>query len=416
MSDQTDHVIVSEHVERRNRNRAPIAILALLIVGAIGGWLYYVGHPRPAEVTQRDIVGLIPVSGEVVSPPSARADIGAPFKATVDKVDATIGRHVSKGDVLVRLSVPNAEAIHEQTKANLKAAETAYANTKIQYDRTIDAAQRQLDIARTAEAAERQPHSTTNADGSVTTVIPGTNGQATANRIAADQALLRAKADRDAGLAPYEQQLEAAREANKWARSGEKMGYIRSPISGTVLALNAQPGQQVGNDPKVPVATVVNLDALQIQAPLDDSQAAAVKPGMPVLVTVAEIPNKKLEGKVSRLTSQVVSRAGGLVKQSRYVALIDFKNTDGLVKPGMKPQAALKTGEARNALAVPADAIDKDKNGNPSVKTMRNGAWQAVVVEPGVTDGKYTEIKSGLQKGETIQVTPNLLQAATLKK
>src|SRR5205814_9750339 len=68
--------------------------------------------------------------------------------------------------------------------------------------------------------------------------------------------------------------------------------------------------------------------------------------------------------------------------------------------------------EAKNALAVPSEAITNDETGRPIVYTLDNGKWQAAVVQTGITDGKYTEIKQGLTAGQTIRVTPSLIQAS----
>jgi multidrug efflux pump subunit AcrA (membrane-fusion protein) len=133
---------------------------------------------------------------------------------------------------------------------------------------------------------------------------------------------------------------------------------------------------------------------------------------MDVSLTFAELPGKTFEGKVSKITSTVDEKLGGLVKESKYIALVDFKNTDGAAKPGMKPMIALKTGDAKGALAVPSEAVDV-RNGVPTVKVLRGGQWQVVSVQTGVSDGRYTQVKEGLKEGETVQVTPNLVQAAT---
>jgi len=412
----TDTVIVRPDDSAPRRSRAGIAILLLLIVIAIGAWVWYATRPEPAKVVRRDIVGQIVLAGDIIAPPSARADIGAPFRAPVEKVFVSVGKHVGKGDWLVQLSVPNAQAYVEQARQNLHAAETAWANAKNALDAPVAAARRNLVNAQAAESASRPaPSTTVNPDGSKVTVIPSSGGQPSPARVAAEQALAQAEANRDAQLGAYKTQLDMAREAYDAAKSGQDVGVIKAPLTGTVLALNAVPGQEVGKDPKIPVATIVDLTAVQAQAPLDNQQAAAVKPGMPVTITFSEAPGRTFDGNVSKITSQVDEKLGGLVKESRYVALVNLKNTDGAAKPGMKAMIALKTGEAKDALAVPSEAVDV-KNGVPTVKVYRGGRWHVVSVEPGVSDGRYTQVKSGLHEGETVQVTPNLLNAASLPK
>lgn len=409
----SDTVIVRPDDSAPRRSRTVGWLVILLIVIALGVWAWYATRPQPAKVVRRDIEGRIPLTGEIVAPPSARADVGAPFRAPVEKVFVSVGKRVGKGDWLVQLSVPNAQAYVEQARQNMLAAETAYANAKKVLDAPVEAARRNLVNAQAAESASRPaPVTTVHPNGGTTTVIPSTGGQASAARVAAEQALAQAEANRAAQIGVYKTQLDMAREAYEAAKSGDHLGVIKSPITGTVLALNAVPGQEVGKDPKIPVATVVDLSAVQAQAPLDDKQAGYVKPGMDVSLTFAEIPGKTFEGKVSKITSAVDEKLGGLVKESKYIALVDFKNTDGAAKPGMKPMMALKTGEAMGALAVPSEAVDV-KNGVPTVKVLRAGQWQVVSVQTGVSDGRYTQVKEGLREGETVQVTPNLVSAAT---
>ncbi len=401
-------------------NRIAVAIFAILILGGLGLWAYMATRPTQEMVVQRDVVGLLPLDGKIVVPPSARADIYSPTRAPVDKVSVSVGAHVNKGDALVELSFPSADAAVEQARQTLKAAETASANAAQSYDAQIAGAQRQLDAARAAEKSALQtPPAGSNPPASSDTTTPppttGTDAQSASDaRMTAEQSLQLARADKEASLAPYRAQVEAAREAYRQANAGEKISKIRAPITGTVLALNAQPGQEVGTDPKVPVATIVDLSAIQAHAVLDPQKAGYVKPGMPVQLTFKELPGKTFEGKVSRLTSEVNTRVGGLVKEQNYVAIIEFKNVDALARPDMTPNVAVKMGEVKNALAVPNDAVDHDSSGRPIVKALRSGQWQPVIVETGLTDGKYTQIKAGLKKGETIQVTPDLIKTASL--
>src|ERR1051326_8323765 len=105
---------------------------------------------------------------------------------------------------------------------------------------------------------------------------------------------------------------------------------MRTPITGTVMVLNAQPGKEVTPDVRTPVATVIDLSALQVQSTMTPQQAGYVKTGMDVTLNFDEIPDKTFEGTVYRMTSQPNNRG--------LVAIIEFKNTQANVKPGMKPR------------------------------------------------------------------------------
>ncbi|MCC2672590.1 MAG: secretion protein HlyD [Armatimonadetes bacterium] len=387
------------------------ALVAALLIG-FGAWAFFRSRPASATVTRRDLVAAVPLKGDVVAPPTERADIYSPFKAPVAKVYATVGASVKRGDVLAELSVPNAQEAYQQARAQVQAAETAYANAERQYDAPVAAARQELRTAGAAERAARTAPSVTvtteTGDAAVTVPAqPAADLSAlTSARMTAEQSVAQAEAAKTAALAVYKQQLDTAREYFDQAKSGRKMGMVRSPINGTVLALNAQAGQMAGEDRKTPIAIVVDLDELEIQGEIPAESASVVKAGMPVSVTVAEVPNEQFEGRVHSITT----RPGGLLKnKTEYLAVLHLKNPKGLVKPGMKAAAAVELKELKDVLAVPNDAIQKDSSGRPMINVMVNGKWDQRLVEIGLSDGHYTEVKSGLKEGEVVQVKPDLL-------
>lgn len=338
---------------------------------------------EPATVTLRDIVGQVLLEGETIVPPFARVGIKSPYRAPVSKVNTTLGAAVSQGDVLIELSLPSAEAYHEQTKLALQQAETDYAIANKQFQADVDVAREHLNTARTTEKA----------------ATPEELPIASSARSDAEQVLLQTKLDKERTLLPYRRQQEQMRQLNQQARAGEKQGYIRTPLTGTVTELNAQPGKEVGMDKAAFVATVVDLSALQVQSPMTLQQSGYVKPKMEVLLTFKELPGTTFEGTVHRLTS--------LPNNKGLVALIEFKNTKAQVKPAMVPHVAVKTGQsAKNTLCVPSAAVDINRAGLPVVQVMQGGKWAEVVVKVGITDDQFTEIKSGVSKGDTVLVTP----------
>lgn len=97
------------------------------------------------------------------------------------------------------------------------------------------------------------------------------------------------------------------------------------------------------------------------------------------------------------------------LQRSRYVAVVEIENERGLVKPEMAAHLSIVTGEAKDVIAVPNDAIRRDRSGRSVVKVLRGGQWRPVVVETGITGGEYTQVTSGLKPGDTVQVRPDLV-------
>ena len=107
----------------------PVGVaITLLVFIIVGVWAYAALTPRLMTVDRRDIVAEVPLKGDVIAPPSARADVHAPYDAPVERVLTTVGARVRRGDVLAELYHPSAEAALDQARAALQATETAYAN------------------------------------------------------------------------------------------------------------------------------------------------------------------------------------------------------------------------------------------------------------------------------------------------
>jgi HlyD family secretion protein len=356
-------------------------------------------QPRDVKAERRDIVGYDVVRANLYVPQEAQAAVLPPYQAPVEKVFVTVGKRVRKGEPLMQLSFPSAEASYQQSAQTLKQAQAAYSEANSRYGGALRAAQAQLTQARSAEISARS--------GAANTGDNAALNDASTARQTAESAVQQAQIDFRNNMAPFAQQLESAQQSFKEARAGAKMASVRAPISGTVMALSAVAGEQIGNNAQQPIAQIVNLDMIRVVAGLDDVDALKVKPGMPVLLTFQQIPNKQYTGRVVQVTTAAVKERtqGTTVK---WQCVIDFSNAEGLVKPGVTVQTcAIQNGRVRNALAVPSEAVAKDRTGKPYVNLLDGQNWKPVVVETGLSDGKFTQIKSDLvHEGDTLQAPP----------
>jgi macrolide-specific efflux system membrane fusion protein len=373
--------------------------LAVLIGGGV--WAYQRTRPTSVRAERRLLAPILSLAGTVVVPPDQTAWVMAPFAAPVEKVSVTLGQNVSLGDVLVELSVPDSEAGLRTAQQQSREAETALANAQQVYGTEVTSAKARYAAARSVERAAREQPALP--DGTAAPAAPGLE-EATQGRLAAEQAMLAAVAAREAALLPYRGQIAATREALRLARAGERLNDVRSPIKGTVLSLNAKPGDMAGADVRTPLAVVTDLDALQMHVLLAPEDVAVATPGREGELAFADLPGKQFG---VRLESVVTQPAEDNV--TGYLAILRIDNEGGAVKPGMQGAVALKLGEPREVLAVPQAAVGKDRTGRPTVQVLEGGAWRTRVVEVGAGDGVYREIRSGLTPGQTIQVRRSLL-------
>lgn len=346
-----------------------------------------------ATAGRRDITAYLPAEGTVVTPASARADIDSPYEVPVEKIYVTVGKNVRRGETLIVFSAPQNQAYYDQARAALVQAQKALDQAQKQYGQELRAAQEQLAASRSTERKAR----VTASDSSS---LPDT-GVSSANRQVDEQAVIDAEARIAEGLVPYQQAVAAAQEQFKAAQAGSKSAQVKSPITGTVLTVNVSVGTTPNPRDKKPLVTVVNLDALKVAAGVEEERLGLLKPKNPVLVMVKEVPNVEFPGSLD----EIYSEKAGFLQGQRYVALVDFKNTKGQAKPGMEATVSIKIGEVHDVLAVPANAayqVDKQY----AVKLREGKEWRQRIVEIGLSDGKYTEIKSGLKEGDIVMTNP----------
>ncbi|MEO7453326.1 MAG: efflux RND transporter periplasmic adaptor subunit, partial [Fimbriimonadales bacterium] len=268
-------------------------------------------EPTSATAERRDVVGMETYDSELITPLTDQAAVMPTYRAPVEQVMATVGASVNKGDVLVQLSFPSADAAYQQAQANVKAAESNLEQARSQYDEVVDQWQKQVLQLRKARAAGE----------------PVDDFElASAERELADAQKVRNRA-----IAPYSEALVQAQQVMNDTKAGAKMASIRAPITGTVLEINAQPGQEVGADRDERIAFIVDLEALEVHVRIPSD--AKIEEGDKFFLKFKDIPNEDFEGTVSKV-STLAGEAG--VRN----AVVQFQNSMGLVKPGMSPTAS----------------------------------------------------------------------------
>jgi HlyD family secretion protein len=74
---------------------------------------------------------------------------------------------------------------------------------------------------------------------------------------------------------------------------------IRAPISGTVLQVNAKPGELAGPSSAQPLLVIGDVSALRVRVELEERDFGEIKIGQPVLVRAAAFRGREFAGKVS---------------------------------------------------------------------------------------------------------------------
>jgi HlyD family secretion protein len=395
----------------RNVHRGPIGLRFIVpVLGFLAVALSVVvitgctKRSSEAAAGKRDIIAYLPAQGTVVAPAMARADIYSPYTVPVEKIYVTVGKNVRRGETLMVFSAPQNQAYYDQSRAALMQAQKALDQARKQFDQELKVAQKQLAMSRSTERKARVAASNSSVaptDAGSSTPTATDTSASTTNRQADEQAVIDAQARRSEGLVAYEQAAALAQEQFKAAQAGSKSAQVKSPIAGTVISLNASVGTAPNPQDKKPLITVVDLEALKVAAGVAEDHLSLLSPKKPVLVTVKEVPNVDFSGSLD----EIYSEKAGFLRGQKYVALVDFKNTKGQVKPGMEATVSIKIGEVHGVLAVPSNAVyDVDKQ--YAVKLREGKQWHQRIVEIGLSDGKYTQIKSGLNEADIVMTNP----------
>jgi len=187
--------------------------------------------------------------------------------------------------------------------------------------------------------------------------------------------------------------FEAARHAKARAEYELQKTSIAAPFSGIVTERNVNIGETV--TPGKAVATVADFDPLVARFRVPETEIGPVKVGQPVTL---EIPSRENDTQYARvsLVSPVIDEGTGTVKLTAYL-----KNPGFEIKPGTFVRARVVAATHDSALTIPKRALVSEDDSH-HVFMVASDTTSKVAVTPGITDGQYVEILSGLSAGDRV--------------
>ncbi|MDR3543913.1 MAG: efflux RND transporter periplasmic adaptor subunit [Desulfosporosinus sp.] len=297
--------------------------------------------------------------------------------------------------VLSKLKTDQASGAVTTAQAAYDAAESALQAS--QSSQTVVTAQAQV-----AQAQQTLDSALTN-QTSVTTQSQSTQN---ATQTTASNSIAAAKAALQQAQVNYESlltnpllkvnaaQLDASQAGVEVIGAQINQGEIDSPISGYVVAINAQPGQAVG--PQGGFITIASMDPLTATVDIPETSIASIKMGMPMDVTVPAV-SETLPGVVSAIHPQ----PDGTNK--KYSIEITLQKGQATLLPSMRAEAQAVSQGAKG-IVIPADSVLTMQSGALSVFVLKDGIAHSVVVKVGAMSGSVYEITSGLNVDDQLVV------------
>jgi len=139
------------------------------------------------------------------------------------------------------------------------------------------------------------------------------------------------------------------------ARANLKYAVIRSPIDGTVIMRNIEPGQTVAASFSTPTLFVIadDLSQMEIHALVDESDIGSIREGQHVRFTVEAYIDDVFHGVVRQVWLQPQTISNVVM----YTVVVDADNESGLLYPGMTATTDFLVDERSDVLMVPNAAL-----------------------------------------------------------
>ncbi|MBI3242713.1 MAG: efflux RND transporter periplasmic adaptor subunit [Chloroflexi bacterium] len=450
-------------------SRRNLIIAGIVILILAGGAAYYFQQQaaqRAAEaaalrtevVATGDILSTVSATGSIA--PEAQVNLSFATTGTVAEVLVEVGDAVKKGQVLARLDTTNLEltvAQAEQTyvlqQANLEQLQTGSSESEIK------AAQAAIASANATYAAAKQqtdaqPDSLVIAQSNLDKVkehlrvaqwaydnmlntwflkdyAPNSpqaealkNAQTDYDVALADYNLKKAQINSSSLSAAYAQvtqaqanlakleagpsaaqlkaaqaQVEQARISLEIAKTNLEKATLKAPFVGVVAAVNVKLGETAGGGSAF---VLVDDSLFHIDVTVDEVDVARIALGQQLTVTLDALPGEVINGQVDQIAPTATVN-GGVVS---YAVRLVLDSTDAPLRAGMSATADIVVDRATNVVLVPNWAIRRDRDtGEVLASILKDGQPVEVPVTLGLRNETLSEVKEGVQAGDTVAVS-----------
>jgi HlyD family secretion protein len=389
-------------INLRNKKIWAIAGVALLVAVLVVANIVR-GSKRvsvqAAKVKKGEIISTVSAPGNVKA--DTEVLISAYVIGKITRLPVKEGDRVRQGQVLVQIDPTSYAAQVKQAQASLELAQANLAQTELVYKRKQELFN--------AGLISQEEH------------------EASVTQYNLDRARLT--------------QAEAALDQ---ARDTYTKTTITSPIDGTVVQLNVEVGEVVVtgtmNNAGSVIMKVADLNQMEVEAQVDESEIKDIQLGQPVEIEVDAIPGRKFRGEVSQVgNAALVSTSSSSSNVSvNYSVRARFSERSDQLKSGMSANIEITTAHKKEVVLAPiqsvvmrkvdserkagekkkldrkeakAEAPEGDGRRNrekeqEAVYVVENGRAVVVPVATGASDQENIEIETGLAEGQEVVKGP----------
>lgn len=359
-------------------------VLAIALVGS--GFAYNSIKKQVKYVTEPlercTITQVVEASGTIN--PVNTVSVGSTVSGLIEDIYVDFNSQVKKGQILAQIDPRNFEATVQQNQAQISNAQANVAKLQAiaEYDKKMYERYKNL-YAKNFVAKSELDQMKSNYYSDVAQIKAA---QAQVNQ--------------------YRANLKTAQ---------TNLGYTRiiAPVDGTIISREIDVGQPVAASFQAPELFTIaqDLTKMQIEVNVSEADIGKVKEGQEVTYTLDGYQDSTFYGKVTqvRISPTTVSNV------VTYTVIVEVKNDDLKLIPGMTANVSIITDKSENVLCAPSMALKFNPN-TDGQRYKTQGLWilenkkpKRINIETGSSDDTNTEIISKEIKEGILIITDSSL-------
>lgn len=349
---------------------------------------------KTARVAEMPVGQTVTVNGTLAA--YDQAEIGSKVAGRLQAVPVDLGTVVRRGQLVARLDPRDYELRVQQSVAALQ-------QTRARLGLPLEGASDRVDPEQTGTVKSARAvleEAKVTRDRAATLVQQGIIARAEYDSASASLRVAESRyQDAVEEIRNREALVSQRRSEVALARQQLADTAVYAPFDGTVEEKLGSVGEYVAAG--APLVRLVKMNPLRFRAEVPEREAASVRAGQNLRVTVEGSP-RDYQGRVVRLSPTIK-------EQNRILVVEADISNDGLLRPGSFARAEIVTSDADMAVTVPTSAVVTFA-GIEKVIVVDNGKALEKPITTGRRVSDWTEVVSGVNVGESVVLEPGNLQ------
>ena len=363
-----------------------LCLFSVLFTGCVGSQS---AVQETAEATRGNLVISVDVSGNLEMP--RKVDLSFGTSGMIKEIMVEEGDRVVKGQTLAKLDAPVLEANVAMAELNLE--QTIYPYYSYTHAANVPGTWLALDEAEN------------NLQEAQSLLDEGRIEEAQSLLEQVGQSLDKAKEKSESRILSLPLSVKMTELQLDQAEAELDKAVITASFDGVVADIYIKEGQQLSAMTYTsPAICLIDPSEIKLGGVVDEMDVSQVKLGQEATIILDALPDKEVKGRVTFISPASTAQAGVVF----YKTTITLENPDEELKDGMSATAEIVIEEHDGVLLIPNRAVQGSLE-KPWVEVVTEGQVEERQVSIGLSDGRYTEILSGLEEGEEV-VLPQVSQ------